>query len=48
MDREFEGKVVSVTGGSRELGAAIAKAFAAQGADVAISHWSSDDPTDHA
>jgi 3-oxoacyl-[acyl-carrier protein] reductase len=34
----FEGKTVFITGGSRGLGAGIARAFAQNGADVAISY----------
>jgi len=36
MEKEFEGKVVLVTGGSKGIGLACASAFAAQGARVAI------------
>lgn len=43
MSKVFEGKVVLITGGSRGLGAATAKAFAEQGADVAITFVSSVD-----
>lgn len=43
MTKTLEGKIVLVTGGSRGLGAATARAFADAGADVAISFVSSGD-----
>jgi 3-oxoacyl-[acyl-carrier protein] reductase len=43
MSNALKGKVALVTGGSRGLGAAIAAALAAQGADVAISYVASAD-----
>lgn len=43
MSTILEGKVVLITGGSRGLGAATAEAFAAHGADVAISYAASAD-----
>lgn len=38
MSKVLSGKVALVTGGSRGIGAAIAKELAQQGADVAISY----------
>lgn len=43
MGNALAGKVALVTGGSRGIGAAIAKALADEGADVAISYVSSPD-----
>ena len=38
MSRKLEGKIALVTGGSRGIGAGIAKRLAAEGASVAITY----------
>ena len=38
MQRELEGKIALITGGSRGIGAAIAKRLAAAGANVGITY----------
>jgi 3-oxoacyl-[acyl-carrier protein] reductase len=46
MSKNLGGKVALVTGGSRGIGAAAARALAERGADVAISYSSSPDKAD--
>src|SRR3954465_894732 len=43
MTKKLSGKAAPVTGGSRGIGAASARALAAEGADVAISYVASPD-----
>jgi 3-oxoacyl-[acyl-carrier protein] reductase len=43
MNRKLAGKAALVTGGSRGIGAAIARALAEEGADVALSYVASPD-----
>lgn len=42
MNKIFQGKTALVTGGSRGLGAVVAKQLAMQGADVAITYVASE------
>ncbi|MGY0602402.1 MAG: SDR family NAD(P)-dependent oxidoreductase, partial [Paraglaciecola chathamensis] len=42
MSKTFQGKTALVTGGSRGLGAVVAKQLAKQGANVAITYVASE------
>src|SRR3984893_1864133 len=44
MSKKLEGKIALITGGSRGIGAAIAKRLAADGAEVAITYTKGADP----
>ena len=43
MSKELEGKIALITGGSRGMGAAMAKRLAANGANVAITYTKGSD-----